>query len=306
MLVSSPSYAQEKLTMVGEPERVFGMLIRGSEHLDANGKMASGMTVDSDLSGLSFRSKLGIIKTMEESGYYALFLSADEEEITIYKAGFEPLKIDLAENNIDFEPGEMKWGLTVTRDERVMFPVQIIADRCNYQLRVDDDSMMVEGTKQVLSLESGWHEIVVKKKGYKEEKQRFRVMEEGDRTFTYSLQDSVYHQKRMNKVFQEEVSRNPDFPDDYESPLITVKSPANVYQELVQISDSKVVIRGILEDQNNITSLRINGMDVQVDAENTFEQEISLCTGTNRILMYAEDEAGNFGMDSFEIIRVNP
>ncbi|MFZ1977048.1 MAG: hypothetical protein WAV76_03755, partial [Bacteroidota bacterium] len=76
---------------------------------DANGDVCAGLIITTDLDGLKFDSYNGIVKMdADKPGRYFLFLSPDERVVTIYKTGFEPLKIILSD-----------WGISKMQSGKV-------------------------------------------------------------------------------------------------------------------------------------------------------------------------------------------
>lgn len=153
----------DTLYVTGEPEFLENEIIPDRDNnKDDNGRLAAGLLVQSDISGLSFNSNNGIIKSQKRPGETLLFLSPDERRVRILKEGFEPLSLILSEHDIDLVQGNV-WLVKVTGSkEENKIPINIIPEPRDAQIRVDGsvvESMPVQ-------LASGEYELQIQRENY--------------------------------------------------------------------------------------------------------------------------------------------
>jgi formylglycine-generating enzyme required for sulfatase activity len=130
------------------------------------------LVVESDLSGLSFDSNDGIVKRDQQPGRDFLFLSAGERLVTVFKTGYRPLKIILAEHGIRLASGEV-WQVNVTGDQKMdQIPISIVTDPSEAGILIDG---VKKGTSRAQQAPAGKHTIRVEKEGYKPQTQTVDV-----------------------------------------------------------------------------------------------------------------------------------
>ncbi len=83
---------------------------------DANGEICAGLIIEHNLEGLTYDSNNGIIKFNSFPGRDFLFLSPNEQIITVFKTGFVPLKIILNEIGIKLKSGDV-WKIEIIGDK---------------------------------------------------------------------------------------------------------------------------------------------------------------------------------------------
>lgn len=128
------------------------------------------------------------------------------------------------------------------------------------------------------------------------------------------------------RIAAEDVSRNrTELAEqiflDTVKPIITITEPAqqvfnrfepprppNQNQEIsvaaVRYNQS---IRGLVidpEPTSKIKRITVNGKEIKPNSDGTFETEINLTKGENRLSIYVEDLAGNITRDNSRVIRV--
>jgi len=110
--LTQAAFAQNRLQVLGEAKFLPGELIESSIR-DVNGALAAGVRIQTDLSGLSFDSRNGVIKVNVAVGEYFLFLSPNERVITIRVTGYFPLELRLYDLGIALKPGQV-WGIELS------------------------------------------------------------------------------------------------------------------------------------------------------------------------------------------------
>ena len=69
----------------------------------------------------------------------------------------------------------------------------------------------------------------------------------------------------------------------------------------------KQVVRGLIidpEPSSRIKRISVNGQEIKVNSDGTFETGIALRRGENRLSFYVEDLAGNITQDNSRVIWV--
>lgn len=72
---------------------------------DANGNLAAGIIIQSNLSDLSFEASNGIIRTQVSGNEWKILVSENERLLTVYSEGFLPLEIILSEVGVELVSG---------------------------------------------------------------------------------------------------------------------------------------------------------------------------------------------------------
>jgi formylglycine-generating enzyme required for sulfatase activity len=153
-----------QLRLSGKAERLTGELIDRNVK-DANGQVCAGLVVVSDLDGLSYESNNGIVKSTSAAGGQMLFLSADERVVTIWKSGYERLRIILTEAGVKLASGQV-WQVKVTGDRKSHddLPVNIVVDPPGAKITIDG---VDRGVQQAQKLSRGSHKVKLALVGYK-------------------------------------------------------------------------------------------------------------------------------------------
>lgn len=150
---------------------------------DVNGRIAAGLIIESDLTGLAYESNNGIIKRDIKPGRDFLFLSPDERVVTVYKSGYKPLKIFLLENNVRLRSG-MVHKISITADKKLNeIPINIITNPSDATIMIADTTIKSGST---LTLLEGKYAIQIESEGYDTINDTINVV--SDKTlFTYNL-----------------------------------------------------------------------------------------------------------------------
>jgi hypothetical protein len=167
-LFSSSLLSQQlsQMSVVGKAEFQSSELI-AKEIRDANSEICAGLIIATDLDGLKFDSYNGIVKmNADKPGRYFLFLSPDERVVTVYKTGYEPLKLILSEHTIAKMQSGKVWQLKITGEKKLeLIPVNIVVEPQVERILVDGKA---EEAGKVLQLASGKHTVQIEKKGFKQ------------------------------------------------------------------------------------------------------------------------------------------
>lgn len=162
-LLSSQQLSQ--MSVVGKAELQASELI-AREVRDANGEVCAGLIIATDLEGLKFDSYNGIVKmNADKPGRYFLFLSPDERVVTVYKTGYEPIKLILSDYGLSKMRSGKVWQMKITGAKKKTIYV-IDSDPLGATVQIDGH---VRGKTPVTdTLEYGEHLIVLQKELYQD------------------------------------------------------------------------------------------------------------------------------------------
>ncbi|MGA9116805.1 MAG: PEGA domain-containing protein [Bacteroidota bacterium] len=160
-----PGLAQElaKLRLVDKGEMLPGELVASSVR-DANGRVCAGLVVVTDLEGLSYQANNGVVRDTLLAGDKLLYLQPEERVVTIWKTGYERLRIILNDEGIRLESGRV-WQIRVTGErkaERVSVTIQCTPP----DARVSVAGRSVDASGPVV-LPEGRYPVRVEKEGYR-------------------------------------------------------------------------------------------------------------------------------------------
>lgn len=110
--------AQDKLQIMGDSRFEPGELVSNTIR-DSNGRVAAGIKILTDLTGLSIEANNGVLKVNQNIGSYYVFLSPDERVLTIRKSGYAELKVILPEIGIRLKSGQT-WVINLTGDSKII------------------------------------------------------------------------------------------------------------------------------------------------------------------------------------------
>ncbi|TNE71670.1 PEGA domain-containing protein [bacterium] len=165
---------------------------------DINGRIASGLIIESDLMELAYESNNGIIKRDIKPGRDFLFLSPDERIVTVYKAGYKPLKIVLADVGVRLR-SSMVFKISITADrKKVEVPVNVVVVPEDAHIILNNEVIQNAQTTQLLE---GKYPISISADGYETITDSILVAPEKT-LFKYELE--------QRKVVQVTVNTNPD------------------------------------------------------------------------------------------------
>ncbi len=130
---------------------------------DANGDVAAGLIIETDLVGLAYDANLGMVKMNHSPGRDFLFLQYKERELKIMLSGYAPLQVILKNYGIKLEKGK-SWLLKLTADKKSeLIPVTFLVQPAGAEIIVDGKS---KGQVESCTLPIGEHELQVVKTGY--------------------------------------------------------------------------------------------------------------------------------------------
>lgn len=133
------------------------------ENRDANGEGCAGLIVATDLDDLKFDAYNGIVKTdASNPGRYLLYLSPEERVVTIYKSGYEPLKIVLGDFGLSKMQSGKVWRIKVTG------VTVYVLDSDPLGATVQIDGRVVGETPLKDTLDSGEHLVKIQKQKYED------------------------------------------------------------------------------------------------------------------------------------------
>ncbi|MGD1046405.1 MAG: PEGA domain-containing protein [Bacteroidota bacterium] len=175
LFLSSLLFSQQlsQMSVVGKADVQSSELV-AKEVRDANGEVCAGLIIATDLDGLKFDSYNGVVKmNADKPGRYFLFLSPDERVVTVYKTGYEPLKVILSEYGISQMQSGKVWQIKVTGERKLDFiPVTILITPENATLYIDGKKGQ-NSKSQKMSI--GKHELRIEMDGYRTENRTIEV-----------------------------------------------------------------------------------------------------------------------------------
>lgn len=199
-LNSLPSKAQDipELRIVGKGELQEGEIV-ASIIRDVNGRIASGLIVESDLTELAYESNNGIIKRDMKPGRDFLFLSPDERIVTVYKSGYKPLKIILADAGVRLR-SSMVFKITITADKkRLEVPVNFLVNPATAKIVLNNELEIQNATTtQILE---GRYSLEISAEGYESLIDSILITPENT-LFNYTLSEQ--------KIVRISISTTPD------------------------------------------------------------------------------------------------
>jgi len=120
----------------------------------------------------------------------------------------------------------------------------------------------------------------------------------------YKYNDNVYANLQQLYIENQNISKNNLTKEqDKTPPSIKVLSPDldRGFKQIVQ--DEIITIKGIVKDESGIEEIIINGVSTTVIADGSFEVNIPLQPGRNKIQIIAKDTKANMASESFYIER---
>jgi len=112
IITAQTSANLNSLKIVGKGEHNTQEII-AREIKDVNGDVCAGLQILTDLEGLTFNANNKIVKVVSNPGIDLLYLSPGEQVVTVYKTGFEPLRIMLHDAGVRLKSGEV-WQIKIT------------------------------------------------------------------------------------------------------------------------------------------------------------------------------------------------
>ena len=161
--INLPIIAQDmnQLRIIGKGEFLPSELI-DRDVKDANGEVAAGLIIETDLVGLAYDANNGIVKMNHQPGRDFLFLQHSEREVIIMLNGYAPLQVILRKYEIKLESGQ-SWLLKLTGDKKLdMLPVIIMVNKPGAKIYADNE---YKGTDKNINIPPGKHTIRVELQG---------------------------------------------------------------------------------------------------------------------------------------------
>ncbi len=167
LLLASLSFsasAQNEMRIVGRGEYLSNELV-GKNVRDKNGEVCGGLMILSDLDALTFDSNNGVMKSDHLPGKVLLYLSPDERMVTVFKSGYQPLRIIMSELGIRLRSGEV-WQVKIAGEKKQqdLIPISIVVDAPDALISIDGTS---RGTGRTHQVSPGTHQIRIEKEGFR-------------------------------------------------------------------------------------------------------------------------------------------
>lgn len=190
LFLCCPLMAQEtnQLQIISKPVLIENEII-SSANKDSNGEVCAGLIVIHDMEGLTYDSYNKIVKITSNPGRDLLFISTTEQVVTIFKSGYQPLKLVFNELGIKLKSGEV-WQIKVTGDKKTnLLPINfIITDKKEKPIK--DATIIIDGLdnsrEKTPLLNIGKHNLVIQKTGYRALNTEITVTEK-DVLFSFTL-----------------------------------------------------------------------------------------------------------------------
>jgi formylglycine-generating enzyme required for sulfatase activity len=160
-VLSSGAQDLREMRLVGDAHRSESEIV---SRRDNNGNLTAGIMVISDMDGFSYDAYNGVVGNVDSRpGMDIVYLQTTERVLEIYKTGYRPLKIILADEGIRLKPQEV-WKITVAGDEAAnVLPV-------TFRFTPSDATLFIDGKDAsgslTRSLSVGDHQIRLEKEGY--------------------------------------------------------------------------------------------------------------------------------------------
>ena len=168
LLLSVSFFPQAKKSEMSEM-RIIGMAEYHPEELidydvkDANGDVAAGLIIETDLVGLAYDANLGMVKMNHSPGRDFLFLQYKERELKIMLSGYAPLQVILKKYGITLEKGK-SWLLKLTADKKSELISTVISTTPpGATISIDGEN---KGQIRTLTLKDGEHDLRIELEGY--------------------------------------------------------------------------------------------------------------------------------------------
>ncbi|MBE0640002.1 MAG: PEGA domain-containing protein [Bacteroidales bacterium] len=131
---------------------------------DLNGNLAAAIMVISDMDGFSYDAYDGVVGEVDtRPGMDIVYLHTNERVLEVYKSGYQPLRIILADYGIKLKPQEV-WQIKVTGDPipplTIPVTIRIIPTAT---LTIDGQPAPAKGPYPLIA---GEHQIVIEMEGY--------------------------------------------------------------------------------------------------------------------------------------------
>lgn len=207
---STLSQSLHTLELVDEPEFLSDEIIsKSDENRDVNGRLAAGILIVSELTGLKYDSNNGMVKNFIKRGpgEDLLYLSPDERTITVYCSGYQPLKLFLYEIGIKLKSGAV-WRVEITGNKEKILKERIQKNFNKYNTILSEFEILLSAIKK-LSFEqicTLWQEFLSL---YKSDLPEI----DSDNYLIQIAESHFNHWNRINKNFAEmkEITRNAYF-----------------------------------------------------------------------------------------------
>ncbi len=168
LLFSVSFFPQAKKSEMSEM-RIIGMAEYHPEELidydvkDANGDVAAGLIIETDLVGLAYDANLGMVKMNHSPGRDFLFLQYKEREVKILLSGYAPLQVILKNYGIKLEQGR-SWLIKLTADKKSeLIPISINTTPPGATIFIDGEN---KGQLKNITLKDGEHDLKIELDGY--------------------------------------------------------------------------------------------------------------------------------------------
>jgi len=291
-LTSIIAYSQQlpQMRVVDTPRLLRNEMV-GSQHRDANNRIAAAIKVISDMEGFTYQSNNGIVEVERAPGVDMVYLQPDERVLEIYKSGYEPLKVILSEYSIKLESRQV-WELKVTGEKKPV-PVTILSTPSDAEKILDGKSL---GTGETFIIIPGKHELRLRKAGYKELVRTIEVSERQTLFRDLNLQEvvpvmvTIQSTPREADIYINNVNEGKTNKQIFKLPgeysLRLSKDKYETVEQTIHVTESgQNTWSFTLQKTTAILSLSVTPSDANVYINGTLEQErsIELAPGQYRI-----------------------
>lgn len=293
-VLSIHSQELSNLYVKGNPEYLPNEIIDNNIK-DANGEVCAGLIVQTDLTGFTFDSNNGFCKEVStKAGEYFLYLQSTERIVKIYREGYTPLELILANEGIVLASGKV-WKITVTGDKKSeSIPVNIITIPSNADVKIDGIEKTGGPTYQ---LAEGSHTVAISKEGYKTITEEITITKQNN-YFSYELEKvnvvgyTILSDPPGAKIFlnNAEKGETPDqnfvFPGTYELKLI-LPGYLNIEKIIKIREEGENEFNYQLTKNTGKILLNITPQNaaITIDGKEIYVKEIELTPGTHSIFV---------------------
>lgn len=160
-LLAHPLFAQlARMEVSGKPAALGDEI---SAVRDANGRFCAAVQVLSDMDGFKYDSYNGVVRVDDNPGKDMVYLSPDERVLEIYKTGYEPLKLILADIGMRLQ-AKAVWSIKISGQAKLTkIPVSILVEPAPDEILIDG---VAQGKGPTFQVARGKHQVSIVRDGY--------------------------------------------------------------------------------------------------------------------------------------------